>query len=202
LAATPVSGSPNGLPSGSPSSPINSYSMPVAPGQTASSMPAYTPGAMPSPGAHANSTVGFPSPSTSLPPNGMPSATAGAMSAASPGGLATPNVPLPSAPGGFTPPGSASTAAATGSLPGGNVMPAASTEGYRPGTTARSTPYNFGSPSGATVPVSSNPYAGGQTVPLPTSTSSGSGSAGGYGSFQLPPNTATAPTQPAQPTYR
>ena len=176
--------------------PINGYSMPVAPSAGVSSMPAYQPSVMPAAGTHANTTVGFPSTSapTGYPPNGMPTATAGAMS----GGYATPNIPLPGSSGGYA----AAPSPAPGTLPGGSATPGAvapaATDGYRPGTTARSTTYNFSNASSTTVPINGNSYSG-TSIPLPTSTSAGSAPSTGYGSFQLPPNTAATP---AQPTYR
>jgi len=113
--------------------------------------------------------------------------------------------------------------AAAGQQPPAQATPA---EGYRPGTTARSTTYNFGSgatsapvnsyqmppasysqsPSAygpaASMPASAAPASATPNMPTPGLPNMGmpSNAAGGYGNFQLPPNTATSPS--GMPTYR
>ncbi|MCC6510047.1 MAG: hypothetical protein IT423_13150 [Pirellulaceae bacterium] len=148
-------------------------SMPNATPGMGSSMPSYQPGmpSLPTGSGSATgpgfSTVGFPQ-GTSAPP-----ASAGSMS---------------------LPPSSYA-----GGVPLNSGVPAQGGTGadtYRPGTTGRTTTYNFGSGS-TTVPVNSNSYGPSQTsIPVPGS------SGGGYGSFQLPPNTATQPSPTTQPTLR
>ncbi len=143
------------------------YSMPNVTPPANTSMPSYNPGTgMPTGGPA--TTVGY--------PTGAPASA----------GYSTPNIPLPggAAPQSYAPQTSAPT--------GGDA--------YRPGSTARGTTYNFGqtaAPATSTAaPTTGYPQATGFPQTAPSSMPGSAPAAGSYGNFQLPPNTATAPTQP------
>lgn len=193
------------LPPASTPNVSNPYASTSAPGNTAASMASMSmpPAGAPSPAAQTGYSMpnAMPPTTTSMPsmqPN-MPPAAGYAGPTAAAVSFPMPGTSMPSASSGSLPP--SSYPGATTSMPGSMPPPAATQtahtgtsstpDGYRPGSTARANVYNFSSGS-TTVPVNAtNPNV--PSTAMPSS---------GYGSFQIPSNTATAPGTIPAPTMR
>lgn len=163
-------------PTGGPTAtmPPSGYSMPNAMPSPSTSMPSMQPSMPPASGyaGTSASSVSFP----------VPGSTAGTMPN---GSMPMPGPSMPTGNAGSLPPSSYAGAPQTN-------QPTSTPDGYRPGTTARANVYNFSSGS-TTVPVNSTNPNVPTTATLPSS---------GYGSFQIPANTATAPNTMPAPTMR